>query len=764
MSTDIPHESLPQLVQCPVEDARLKRQVPFIAAAMNGLVDPVISKENYREAVYRLAKDRMPWLPTEENGAPVKGALLDDAVLPIAWKYATEDIRRATCLTLCQVEALWMSLQQSVVADLTSELLCIVETTAGGTKEIRCLADDGLVEKFQAWIDQKIALRRSLPLQVSAVAIREPFKVRIITKGPEYEYYRCLDYQKIMHRALKKHPVFEWIGSPISEERWESTFGFFAKDPQDRKMVSGDYEAATDNLNPSLSRYVWKQICKVVRRTDGSTLITPNVATAEYALEPYSPEYDLGLRCLVGHTLCWTEKGKKGTASKQCSMAQAWGQLMGSPMSFPILCIANAACCLHSLGYDGTDLTVPVRVNGDDCAFAATDDELHLWESVTAEAGLKKSVGKNYYSANFCVMNSEIRRISNGHWHYDGYVNQGLLRGLIRKGTEAGQSADLAFSEVGSNLERALRGIADSASRDRLIQIGIKNHQEILQQAPQGVSWWTPVEFGGLGLPCRDRQQAVTSRPFADEALTVAAYLSSSGAIASARPTPSREKGALAVALAKLRSMIPSRPTPKRLIKDDPCLLDPVLPRQQHALLSGKPMLRFLLGIPSTIPRWDSSLGVTDNRRLAKEWQAGLAPGKRLYQKFIERKDAYSVNYRDHCDRVASGVPSVEPGVPLCAFHPIDLGAEHVEWASRATFSLARTKSSRWDVDCVPLRDAHSGLEYEPSCYLTGCDSSRSGNRWGSSSPTGPSRDGVQLPILKEYTFSYLDLRRALTV
>ena len=89
---------------------------------------------------------------------------------------------------------------------------------------------------------------------------------------------------------------------------------------------------------------------------------------------------------------------------------------MGSPVSFPVLCLINIAATLVSyeirLGLDYVDLSqIPICVNGDDVLFWAVDQEHYdIWKQVTAKCGLKFSLGKNYTSRRYAVINSELYR------------------------------------------------------------------------------------------------------------------------------------------------------------------------------------------------------------------------------------------------------------------------------------------------------------------------------------------------------------------
>ena len=79
------------------------------------------------------------------------------------------------------------------------------------------------------------------------------------------------------------------------------------------------------------------------------------------------------------------------------------GQMMGHILSFPLLCMIN---------YSASSLDLPsgrfMRINGDDVLFPANRREYRQWEINTKNVGLKKSIGKNYYSRDMAMINSEV--------------------------------------------------------------------------------------------------------------------------------------------------------------------------------------------------------------------------------------------------------------------------------------------------------------------------------------------------------------------
>ncbi len=71
---------------------------------------------------------------------------------------------------------------------------------------------------------------------------------------------------------------------------------------------------------------------------------------------------------------------------------QKWGQLMGSPASFPVLCIANLAMSVTALrSVEKWSVPSPrpigrsgILVNGDDIAFRAEREAIEGWQELTS--------------------------------------------------------------------------------------------------------------------------------------------------------------------------------------------------------------------------------------------------------------------------------------------------------------------------------------------------------------------------------------------
>jgi hypothetical protein len=210
-------------------------------------------------------------------------------------------------------------------------------------------------------------------------------------------------------------------------------------------------------------------------------------------------------------------------------------------MSFPILCIVNAAATLVALEQSyGPE--VRIRVNGDDIAFIANPAQYERWKEVTHFCGLDFSVGKNYTSREFVIMNSELRRAPirrewetrqseevsyewDGDvlvtvpgalvehpkpWRFEGFVNQCLLYNTIKKGMDAGSLKDTYWTDLSSISGELLRGIP-ARNQWKLYGIFFKTYNQQIREAPKNANKWFPKALGGMGLslPPRGRHDHI---------------------------------------------------------------------------------------------------------------------------------------------------------------------------------------------------------------------------------------------------------------
>lgn len=329
-------------------------------------------------------------------------------------------------------------------------------------------------------------------VEVRREPILEPFKVRVVSMGNAQVYQRARNYQRHLWSMMQRSPSFRLTGAPIDASDVDAVAWPARNSGLYSVMVSGDYKAATDNLNPLLSEAAMDEYCILAR-----------VPMEDRAVL---------LGCLTRHRI----EGRD----------QQWGQLMGSPISFPILCIVNAAVTrwVMETSY-GMFLPLslgPLRVNGDDILFCLPPGEYHSWKIAVTVAGLTPSVGKNYVSRDYAVLNSDLFLLPEDWDRPETALNikdiprrgprrvptikMNLLRGTQdvhcerRSGVNLFCGQELAHGKtLAGRMEELIRGFHPEMA-DRLINRCVRWVRPVLTALPP-VSWWTARDKGGLGLP-----------------------------------------------------------------------------------------------------------------------------------------------------------------------------------------------------------------------------------------------------------------------
>jgi len=240
--------------------------------------------------------------------------------------------------------------------------------------------------------------------------------------------------------------------------------------------VSGDYAAATDNLNADVTETILE-------------VIIGNMTGYFSRLPEFT---SLALRSLTNLTIFHEEVGY---------FTQTNGQLMGSLLSFPVLCIANYAMWHYTCSkfYHVTPSGVGregkwdnVRINGDDVAFASVPKMYEQWKEHVVSVGLEPSMGKNYFSNRLVMLNSRPFIPSQGE---DGTIRMTPLRwlnlGLLKD--PADEESD-NIDSLGSMHDEFVSTAADKRMASGIF---ISEHKDMLRTTFRNL--FGPREWGGLG-------------------------------------------------------------------------------------------------------------------------------------------------------------------------------------------------------------------------------------------------------------------------
>lgn len=250
------------------------------------------------------------------------------------------------------------------------------------------------------------------PVNCTIQGVLEPMKIRVISKGESLPYYSCKSLQKAIHSSMREMSCFRLIGRPFSPTDLIELAMNADRNAPDLQWFSIDYSAATDGLSYEYSSRIFEKIIK------------------------YLPEElkTRARRVLGLHELYYP--GELGTAEYRG--LQTNGQLMGSILSFPILCLANLGVYLdvtqiYQYGWSDKKRLDSVLINGDDMVYAAPKN---LWEDhveTSGEVGLEMSQGKAYCHKEYANVNStsvhyDLDNVKSTPWQID-FLNTGLIFG-----------------------------------------------------------------------------------------------------------------------------------------------------------------------------------------------------------------------------------------------------------------------------------------------------------------------------------------------
>jgi len=287
---------------------------------------------------------------------------------------------------------------------------------------------------------------------VKVAPILEPLKVRLVSKGDPLTYAASMPMQKQMHSFLKRKPQFSLIGKPVEPANFEflsqhRTSRLIANDPRcpgEWVWNSGDYSAATDGLDIRFTKQIFETLLTKIDDSDASI-----VQTWKQVLR----------HVLYEQTLEYPGKPSQIRKDGLLPGRQQNGQLMGSTLSFPVLCIANLVCYwlaledyINELNYYKWERSTSKRkkpfqrrhlrfselavlINGDDILFMMNKFLRTFWLRRIEEVGFKLSPGKSLEHEFLATVNSQQWRFlckdrlepATGVWDYIPYFTVGLL-------------------------------------------------------------------------------------------------------------------------------------------------------------------------------------------------------------------------------------------------------------------------------------------------------------------------------------------------
>ena len=251
-----------------------------------------------------------------------------------------------------------------------------------------------------SYIRYKMGPEEQLMPFATVQSIVEPLKVRVITamRGPSTFFAKPV--QKSLWDYLSTFPQFELITKPFQESILDGLLdrhnSFFKNEyDDDRDFVSGDYAGATDSLKIAATKAALEEVCSKLRGDD--QLLIPH------------------LKSLIDEQLLVYPKASTETVKVPSYAKMKTGQLMGSVISFPFLCVLNFYTYFKTLEPSIQERilngrmslkSLPVLINGDDILFRANQVEYSRWLQAVETLGFKLSLGKNFVHKDCLTINS----------------------------------------------------------------------------------------------------------------------------------------------------------------------------------------------------------------------------------------------------------------------------------------------------------------------------------------------------------------------
>jgi len=371
-----------------------------------------------------------------------------------------------------------------------------------------------------------------LPLD-RVVALPEPLKVRTITVGSAELYFAAKPLQQALWGHIGRFSQFSLVKEPLApyhlHELIRQEIVLMRKLKQNllfTDFVSGDYKAATDGLDIHYSKEALKPFM------DNAIKLFPELADYFKAVAPALAEHELRYEISNAEADRFIDqlesRNVKFTYSVDDDITifcveQRNGQLMGSPLSFPILCIVNLVSYWRSLEIYTTKRIkfqdLPVKVNGDDILFRSNPKHYAIWKEQIEFVSFTLSLGKNYIHKNLLTVNSVMYSfhlsseedylfniaISDtiidtnfiGDWRFEevSYMNPGLLtaqsKGTMRDKTRSLPLGDLYEIAVGYASDRY-------RAHQRFIHYNIENIKKMTSDGKFNL--FIPIHLGGLGF------------------------------------------------------------------------------------------------------------------------------------------------------------------------------------------------------------------------------------------------------------------------
>ncbi|QKI79885.1 RNA-dependent RNA polymerase [Erysiphe necator associated ourmia-like virus 55] len=302
----------------------------------------------------------------------------------------------------------WSSKVQSFSPSLGS---CIGTSRKNGG-QLATLATSGQL----AW-QESLVKPQPGSLEGELLLVNSSGKPRALTRfGAEAASLRPL--HGLLYDTLSKQ---SWLlRGDVSAEKLGKA-GFDYDKSSEEPLTSGDYKSASDNLSIEVAEAILD-----VAWTRSKHVPAP---VFRYAVAAQRPNLSY--------------EGEDGLKEH---FVPTRGQMMGSYLCFPLLCLQNYIAFRYAERQCGMS-DIPVLINGDDILFQSTATFSEFWMSVVGGLGLEVEKTKTSVSKEFGTLNSTLVRWVDGRLAVVKTLRLGMLRECGHPGS-LGDTA-LLFSRVG---------------------------------------------------------------------------------------------------------------------------------------------------------------------------------------------------------------------------------------------------------------------------------------------------------------------------
>lgn len=347
---------------------------------------------------------------------------------------------------------------------------------------------------------------------LQVVPIAEPSKYRIITKGNGYLYSVLQPLQGLMIDAWKSHRsstmLHEDLTTRVNEIYSNVKFADY--------WCSVDYEAATDLIKKEATLSAFRSLEGTTNFELAWQALSASGNISYPSFRKINKQFNLDLKDIPNVDLYD-------------------GQLMGHPLSFPLLCVINLS--VYRTAIDrwvksapnnferrcrkdrGRQMWENVIVNGDDMLFRCEFEFYDIFVQCAKDAGLLMSVGKQYLSKDMCMINSQVFKKNGNKMVKCSYLNQKFFFDDLSK-----MPHDPDYCQP-DQFGKDINKMIEHCSWTKCAIPRIFSRFKIKYQSDFRPNWYLPYHLGGFGVDIKyspedwkvTRQQRKVARLFLND-------------------------------------------------------------------------------------------------------------------------------------------------------------------------------------------------------------------------------------------------------